>query len=121
MLTDISRFDPEDVEFSATERTRIVRDVMHWKTELERGSGSEFDNEKFGEYLAMLQDFDDAKLMKHWYQTVGEWLTSYDYLSPPRGIEYEAYIDVQFGHLLAGNSTDYGFVVSVSLPPEITC
>jgi len=95
-------------------RTRIVRDLLYWKTELERTNGSLTNNTQT-DFVAMCLKHSDSKLIDFWYQTVGEWVLSRDSTSLPDTVTADTYLDYQVGLLLDGQETDYGFIVSPSL------
>ena len=106
--------DTNNPSYNSKERTRIIRDIAHWKQEYELDN--RFEQSEFEQFVELLHSKDDAALRDLWYRTVGEWLLHRESLPWPARVENEAYLDIQFGKLLAGLETDYGFVVSISLP-----
>ncbi len=100
-----------DWNFSPTERRRIVSDIIHWKAELEYDTTWD----AFDEYVTELRALPDGQLKARWETTVGEWVASRDDLPRPLGIDFDQYLAVQFGKLIAGHSTDYGFITSLDM------
>jgi hypothetical protein len=100
--------------FSDEERNRIITDIMHWKCELEYGEG--FPPNEFRDFVDELRELGDQELKQFWENHVGEWLASRDDLDA--GISWEeegfdSWLASQFEKLTNGETTDYGFVVSV--------
>lgn len=105
----------ESARFADTERQRIVKDIARWKCELEMDQ--EFTHLDLDEFVSMLREKSDDELESHWYDTVGEWLSSRTDLEVPPEQDFEAWIEAQFRRLVDGQRTDYGFVIEVVLPP----
>lgn len=101
-------------ELTQKHRTRVIQDIGHWKCELERHS--DFGRDQLDQFIEVLEEKDDDELIHCWETTVGEWIASRDTLPRPEFVEFDTYLQVQFGKLVAGYETDYGFVVTFALP-----
>lgn len=109
----------QELTLSHQERERIIRDISHWKTELEYASG--LSDEELREFVEDLRREDDPGLIGRWKETVGEWLAHRGDLRIPRTVSFDTWVEYQFGLLLQGQETDYGYVVSVSIPSRELC
>ena len=101
--------------FSPAQRRRIQRDLGCWKFELELPN--RFSDDDLDEYLHELQALNDETLACWWTDNVGEWVASRGDLDIPPDVDVEDWIDAQFDALVRGETTAYGFVVDVRLPP----
>lgn len=104
--------------FSDVERNRIITDIMHWKCELEYGN---FPPEKFQDFVDELRGLTDQELKQFWESNVGEWLASRDDLDDANSWEedgFDSWLESQFEKLTSGETTNYGFVVSVDVPVQ---
>lgn len=100
-------------DFTPTERYHILRDIAHWKTELEHGSGRDFSDADFREYIVELTTLSDAALYAHWQQTVGEWVASRADITVPDTHSFDDWLAEQFEQLIAGDDVAWGYVHTV--------
>lgn len=103
---------------SAVERERIVRDIACWKHELERNTPSDFTHEDLVEFCEELLGLSDTELYQRWDNTVGGWVLSRGAIERPQTVDDETFLEYQLGLLLNGEQTKYGFLNTVSIPPE---
>lgn len=101
--------------FTTAQRRRIQRDLGRWKLELEMPN--QFSGEDLDEYLQKLDTLDDETLACWWTDNVGEWVASRSDLDIPLDVNFDEWLDAQFDTLIRGDTTAYGFVVDVRLPP----
>ena len=105
--------------FSDEERNRIITDIMHWKCELEYGEG--FPPNEFRDFVDELRELGDQELKQFWENHVGEWLASrsdLDDADSGEGDSFDSWLEDQFEKLTSGETTNYGFVVSVDVPQQ---
>jgi hypothetical protein len=96
------------------EHRLILRDIASWKFELGRDNNDP-DREP-AEYINEATELSDAALVRHWYDTVGEWILSRHDVRKPPTIDSSMWLDAQLGRLLfQGVETDYGFLSVVNL------
>ncbi|CDK38081.1 hypothetical protein BN903_281 [Halorubrum sp. AJ67] len=101
--------------FTTAQRRRIQRDLGRWKLELEMPN--RFSDADLEAYLQELQTLDDETLACWWTDNVGEWIASRGDLDIPPDADVDEWLDAQFDTLVRGDTTAYGFVVDVLLPP----
>lgn len=104
----------QEVELSSTDRERILTDIAHWKKELKLHGDGEFSADELAEYISTLQPLEDVALAKRWYETVGEWALSRSDTYHPPTVDEDTWLDYQFGLLLDGRETEYGFIVTTA-------
>lgn len=112
-----SRFTHLDL--SSTERQRISSDIVHLSAEQTRCGDETWTGSDCRDLVGTLTELDTIALVDRWLQTVGQWIIERDDCHPPTGCDYEDYLAVQLGKLIDGRDTDYGFVVSISVPGAI--
>lgn len=104
--------------FSDVERNRVITDIMHWKCELEYGN---FPPEEFQDFVDELRGLSDQELKQFWESNVGEWLASRDDLNDANSWgegSFDSWLESQFEKLKSGETTNYGFLISVNVPVQ---
>lgn len=107
-----------DYTLSTESRKNIVRDLSCWKQELERNN-SDWADDEWRAWIETLADLSDSELCHWWFTHVGEWLASHDRIYVPSTVDFDDYLEYQFGHILDGVETDYGWITSCVLPDDI--
>lgn len=104
---DGDAFD-EDEPMTDRQRSRVIDDLSQWKVEYEE---FDFSDEELNRWRAYLADMDDEELQDTWRGCVGEWLCTRSDLS--HDPDAETFVEQQLEKVIAGDDTEYGFVVAV--------
>lgn len=90
------------------ERRRVIRDIASWFDESE-------DKDCLTDYTQSLTKLSDQALMDEWFATVGEWAPTKENVSIPKTVDLDGWLDYQFGLLIEGKETEYGFLNVISV------
>lgn len=106
--TDLSVDLTSGAELNGQHRLRIIRDIASLKHERHR-EDNEFNLQNC---VNDLRDHHTDALPEIWLETVGQWALQHDDTEIPPNVSEEEWLRYQFGQLLMGNDTEYGFVVT---------